>query len=47
MYDAIETLKAVALQTATIVTHNVKDFRGIHQFRIKAMTPKALLEERK
>ena len=36
---------AVASQTAIIVTHNVKDFRGIHQFSIKAMTPKALLEE--
>ena len=47
MHDAIETLKSVASQTEIIVTHNVKDFRGIHQFRIKAMTPKALLEGQK
>ena len=38
---------AVASQTTAIVTHNVKDFRDIHQFRIKAITPKVLLEERK
>jgi hypothetical protein len=44
MHDAIETLKAVASQTATIVTHNGKDFRGIHQFGIKAMTPREILE---
>jgi len=46
MHDAIETLKAVTSQTAMIVTHNVKDFRGIHQFSVKAMTSREILEGR-
>ncbi len=37
---------AVASQTTRIVTHNLKDFKGIEKtFGIRAMPPKALLEE--
>lgn len=37
---------AVASQTTRIVTHNLKDFKGIDKaFGIRAITPKALLEE--
>ncbi len=37
---------AVASQTTRIVTHNLKDFKGIEKtFGIRAITPKALLEE--
>lgn len=37
---------AVASQTTRIVTHNLKDFKGIDEtFGIRAMPPKALLEE--
>ncbi|GAK60230.1 PilT protein domain protein [Candidatus Vecturithrix granuli] len=37
---------AVASRTSRIVTHNLKDFKGIEQtFGIRAIPPKALLEE--
>ncbi len=36
---------AVASETKTIVTHNIKDFRGINKFGVRAITPKQLLEE--
>jgi putative PIN family toxin of toxin-antitoxin system len=36
---------AVASGTKTIVTHNIKDFRGIDKFGVRAITPKKLLEE--
>lgn len=37
---------AVASRTTRIVTHNLKDFKGIEQtFGIRAIPPKALLEE--
>ncbi len=36
---------AVASQTNTIVTHNIKDFKGIDQFGIRTLTPKELLKE--
>ena len=36
---------AVASQTNNIVTHNIKDFKGIDQFGIRALTPKELLKE--
>ena len=36
---------AVASETKTIVTHNIKDFRGINKFGVRAITPKTLLEE--
>ncbi len=36
---------AVASKTKTIVTHNIKDFKGINKFGVKAVTPKILLEE--
>ena len=36
---------AVASQTNTIVTHNVRDFKGIDQFGIRTITPKQLLKE--
>jgi putative PIN family toxin of toxin-antitoxin system len=36
---------AVASCTATIVTHKLKDFKGVEMFGIKAITPKKLLEE--
>ena len=36
---------AVASETKTIVTHNIKDFRGINKFGVRAITPKKLLEE--
>jgi len=36
---------AVASGTTTIVTHNIKDFRGIRKFGIRAIPPKKLLEE--
>jgi putative PIN family toxin of toxin-antitoxin system len=35
---------AVASNTNTIVTHNLKDFSGIVQFGVEAITPKNLLE---
>ena len=38
---------AVASQTSTIITHNVKDFRDIHQFGVRAMTPQIILEGQK
>ena len=34
---------AVSAQCEYIVTHNVKDFRGIDKFGIKAVTPKEFL----
>jgi len=36
---------AVASGTKTVVTHNIKDFSGIEEFGIRAITPKKLLEE--
>jgi putative PIN family toxin of toxin-antitoxin system len=36
---------AVASETKTIVTHNIKDFRGINKFGVRAITPRKLLEE--
>jgi putative PIN family toxin of toxin-antitoxin system len=36
---------AVASETNTIVTHNIKDFKGINKFGVRAVTPKTLLEE--
>jgi len=35
---------AVASKTKTIVTHNIKDFKGIGKFGIKAITPGNYLE---
>ncbi len=35
---------AVASNTHTIVTHNLKDFSGIEQFGVEAISPKNLLE---
>jgi putative PIN family toxin of toxin-antitoxin system len=35
---------AVASNTKTIVTHNLKDFSGIELFGVEAITPKNLLE---
>ena len=36
---------AIASQTKTIVTHNIKDFKGSEQFGIRAISPKDLLKE--
>ena len=36
---------AVASHTPIIVTHNLKDFKGISKFAIKAITPGTFLEE--
>jgi putative PIN family toxin of toxin-antitoxin system len=36
---------AIASQTYTIVTHNLKDFIGIEKFGKRAITPKQLMEE--
>jgi len=36
---------AVASETKTIVTHNIRDFREINKFGVRAITPKILLEE--
>ncbi len=36
---------AVASKTKTILTHNIKDFKGIEKFGIKAITPGKYLEE--
>jgi putative PIN family toxin of toxin-antitoxin system len=36
---------AIASQTNTIVTHNIKDFKNIDTFGIRAITPKDLLKE--
>jgi len=35
---------AVASKTKTIVTHNLKDFKGVDKFGIKAITPGNFLE---
>ena len=35
---------AVASKTKIIVTHNIKDFKGIEKFGIKAITPKDFLK---
>jgi predicted nucleic acid-binding protein len=35
---------AVAAKITTIVTHNIKDFKGIDKFGVEAITPKTLLE---
>lgn len=34
----------VASKTKQIITHNIKDFKGIEKFGIQAITPKELLE---
>ena len=36
---------AVASQTNIIVTHNIRDFKGVDKFGIRAITPKQLLKE--
>ena len=36
---------AVASGTETIATHNIRDFSGVKEFGIRAITPKKLLEE--
>lgn len=36
---------AIASQTQTIVTHNIKDFVGVEKLGVRAITPKQLLEE--
>ncbi len=36
---------AVASGTKTIVTHNIKDFKEINKFGVRAIAPKILLEE--
>ena len=36
---------AVASQTNIMVTHNIRDFKGIDKFGIRAITPKQLLKE--
>ncbi len=38
---------AVASGIKTIVTHNIKDFKRIKKFGVRAITPKVLLEELK
>ena len=38
---------AVASETQIIVTHNIKDFKGINKFGVRAITPGRLLEELK
>jgi putative PIN family toxin of toxin-antitoxin system len=36
---------AIASGTKLIVTHHTKDFKGVEEFGIKSITPKAILEE--
>ena len=36
---------AFASQTKFIVTHNIKDFKGVEAFGIRSITPQELLEE--
>ncbi|MBI5073701.1 MAG: putative toxin-antitoxin system toxin component, PIN family [Nitrospirae bacterium] len=36
---------AVASETGIIVTHNMRDFKGIEKFGVRALTPKELLED--
>ena len=36
---------AVASSTKTIVSHNIKDFKNINKFGVRAIAPKILLEE--
>lgn len=36
---------AVASETKTIVTHNIKDFIGVDKFGVRVITPKELLED--
>ena len=38
---------AVASQAGIIVTHNLKDFKGVDRFNIQTVTPKKLLENLK
>ena len=38
---------AVASASDIIVTHNIKDFKGLDRFSIQAITPKLLLEKLK
>jgi len=35
---------AVASKTKTIITHNIKDFKGVEKFGIRAIPPRKLLE---
>jgi len=36
---------AVASETKIILTHNIKDFKGVNKFGVRAITPRKLLEE--
>jgi len=36
---------AVAASTRYIVTHNIRDFKGVDVFGIRALTPREMLEE--
>jgi putative PIN family toxin of toxin-antitoxin system len=36
---------AIASGTKLIVTHNTKDFKGVEEFGIRSIAPKAILEE--
>jgi putative PIN family toxin of toxin-antitoxin system len=36
---------AVESQSDFIVTHNIRDFAGVEEFRVKAITPQALLRK--
>jgi predicted nucleic acid-binding protein len=36
---------AVTAQADAIVTHNVRDFRGMEKFGVKVLTPKEFLQE--
>ncbi len=36
---------AVASETKTILTYNIKDFKELNKFGVRAITPKILLEE--
>lgn len=35
---------AVSAQCEYIVTHNIRDFKGVEQFGVKAITPKEFLQ---
>lgn len=37
----------VAFEKKIIVTHNIKDFKGINKFGVRAITPRELMEELK
>jgi putative PIN family toxin of toxin-antitoxin system len=36
---------AVASRTKFIITHNIRDFRGVEKFAVKPITPKEFLEK--